>query len=512
MPESLFTEHWRRFFLLPQQDDCITGAISEALFWDDQMGWSLGVIPWRAWRYPFQRAMLLYLSKHCPQKEQVYNLVNTALATAHGDYFSLPLDTDRDALLGTVHSFCSERTAEEISYQIYAIKQNPPFLGSRFLERALQHLSGRRRVRKNAEFVQYLSCFLHFRIINEFLKRCDALFPAEMDVGNKDVIAIATFAILRSVPLEAPHFYTGKRLKADMTKMSPEIYNFWSWQYTYRNEEYQRLRKPLNLYLRQSDIVFANAAISNHKEYQIAYKRVAGEYDLFGMMAPEYDSAVNNTIGKFGYYPAWPINGYTSDFILGRMLSGEFRYWERNTPPPKVAREKELHLCLRNAALCSCANWITQTATDGKRTFEVCAPECIVAVKEQEQNIYQEIVNEERSRIRPESIHRMIGLWLWDYCREHGVKPADAMRALKDRHFPKENPGWDTRTIPEIKNSAKNDDWYSYREKTTETPILYADYQDACRCIEAAKFLPRLRGVKKAVKSKPAKGKTKSSR
>lgn len=50
--EMLFQEHWRRFYDLPQQGDSRTDIVAEALFWNDQIAWSLGIIPWRAWRYP----------------------------------------------------------------------------------------------------------------------------------------------------------------------------------------------------------------------------------------------------------------------------------------------------------------------------------------------------------------------------------------------------------------------------------------------------------------------------
>lgn len=502
--ETLYQEHWRRFFVLPQQAGPIEAAIAEALFWNDQMAWGLGVIPWRAWRRPFQKAMLQYLQTHCPQDAaHAYEVVNTALATAHGDYFSLPVTRDRENLIDTVRSFCSEKAAEHIVRQIHSIRPNPPFLGTAILERLLQSISQKRKVARSAQYIAYLSYFLHFRVLNEFFKQAALSFT---DAKIKDIVALSAFDILLSVPLEAPHFFTEKRLKADPSSMSPEIFNFWSWQYTYRNEEYQKLRMPLVKFYRQSAIVFANIPVANHKEYQTAYARLVGESDILGMMFPEYDAAVNTIIEKFDCYPSWPIAGYTSDFILGRMLSGKFRYWERETPPHKVSREMEFHLCLRNAASCTYEHRITQPATDGKNHFEVCAPECIVAVKEQEQGIYQEAVNQERSRIRPEAIHRMIGLWLWDYCREYDVKPAAAIRALKEKHFPESNPNWNAM---QSSGAEKNADWYDYREKTTATPTLYADYQDACRCIEVAKFLPRLRGVKKESNMRTSQGKKK---
>lgn len=440
--ETLFQEHLRRFYASPQQEDCRLGLVGEALFWNDQLAWSLGIIPWRAWRYPFQKAILQYLQTHCPKDAaRVYDGVNTALATAHGDYFSLPAEQDRENLLETACTVCSEKAAEHIAHQIRSVRPKPPFLGSLVLEKILQRVSKKRRMTRHADNVACLAHLLHFRILNNFFKQAASLFM-EHDAKIKDIVALSSVEILFSVPLEPPHFFTEKRIKGDSSNMSPEIYNFWNWQYTYRNEEYKKLRMPLGKFLRQYAVVFANIPIANHKEYQTAYKRLVSESDTFGMLFPEYDTAVNAIIEKFDRYPSWPIADYTSDFILGRMLTGKFKYWERETPPSMVSREKEFHLCLRNAALCSYENRITQLATDGKNHFEVCAPECIVAVKEQEQKIYQEAVNEERSRIRPEAIHRMIGLWLWDYCREHSVKPAVAMRALEKKHFPEKNPDW----------------------------------------------------------------------
>lgn len=492
--ETLFEEHRRRFYTLPLQEDPRQDIVAEAFFWNDQMAWSLGIIPWHAWRYPFQKAMLQYLETHCPQEaERLYDAVNNALATAHGDYFSLPTEQDRKNLIDTIRTFCSEKIAEHNVRLIHSVKPNPPFLGISALEIFLQHISKKRKHERHAQYVACLSYLLHFRILNEFFRQLTPLVT-EIDTKTKDIIALLTFDILFSISLEAPHFFTEKRVKADPRKMSPEIFNFWTWQYTYRNKEYQKLRTPLEKFFRQSDIVFVNISVQNHKEYQTAYRRLCGEFDIFGMMFPEYDAAMDAITEKFDCYPSWPISDYTSDFILERMLSGKFRYWERETPPTFISKEAKFHLCLRNAALCTNEHRVTQPVTDGKRHFEVCAPECIVAMKEQEQNIYQETVNEERSRIRPEAIHRMIGLWLWDYCQGHNAKPAAAMRALKKKHFPENNPGWSVLRPSEVEKST---DWYDYREKTTATPTLYADYQDACRCIEAAKFLPRQRGVKK---------------
>ena len=301
------------------------------------------------------------------------------------------------------------------------------------------------------------------------------------------------------INLTPPHFFAIDRIKADRNTISPEIYKFWSWQYTYRNEEYQKLRQPLEKFLFKSSQILIPVPIATHTEYCAVFPRTfKGQFGIFEILFPEYDTSIAAVIEKFDHYPAWSISGYTSDFILERMLKGEFRYWERQTPQPKVSREKELILCPRNAALCNRDDRITTVVMDGTTSIVTCAPECIVSMIEQKQNGYQSIINEERHRIRPEAIHRMIGLWLWDYCHEYEVKPAKAMRVLKARHFPEENPEWDASRVDEAKDNPQYVNWYDYRELAVATPALYADYQDACRCIEAAKFLPRQRGMKKA--------------
>ncbi|MDE7372413.1 MAG: hypothetical protein K2N07_11885 [Desulfovibrio sp.] len=290
---------------------------------------------------------------------------------------------------------------------------------------------------------------------------------------------------------------------ADERHISGEIYSFWSWQYTYRNAEYRKLRAVLEPFLQGSDAVsiMPRLPVSNLKEYQT----ITGRLETGGCLAQELfatcNQAIDAMVEKFGYYPAWPIIDYTSDFIVGRMLAGEFRYWERESPPPLVNREEQFQLCPREAAQCTLEGRKVLDVRDGQGVPPLCAAECVAALQQEEQRLYRAALNEERGRIRAEPLHRMLGLWLWDHCQEYGATPAEAMRALEERHFPESNPHWQ----PPETGTGKNLDWYDFRELTTARPTLYADYQDACRCIEAAKFLPRLRGVKKErnpVKSK----------
>jgi len=85
---------------------------------------------------------------------------------------------------------------------------------------------------------------------------------------------------------------------------------------------------------------------------------------------------------------------------------------------------------------CTNENRITKMVTDGIKTWETCVPECLVAMQNQGETAYHKVLNEELPRIRKEGLHRMIGLWLWDYfCNEHGVRATEAIRALKARHI-----------------------------------------------------------------------------
>ena len=233
--------------------------------------------------------------------------------------------------------------------------------------------------------------------------------------------------------------------------------------------------------------------VSNLKEYQTITGRLETGNGLGQELFAVCNQAIDAIVEKFGYFPAWPIVDYTSEFILDRMLSGQFHYWERESPPPLVNHEGRFQLCPRDAARCALERRKTQAASDGKRQLPLCSPDCLAAVQQEEQRLYRTALNEERGRIRAEPLHRMLGLWLWDHCREHATTPVEVMRALEERHFPETNPHWQ----PLECGTGKNLDWYDFRELTIARPTLYADYQDACRCIEAVKFLPRLRGMKK---------------
>lgn len=505
--EAVFQEHWRRFSLSPQADVSAVRRISGALYWNDQLLWSLGVIPWGAWRLPFQAAVLRLLHEALPNDApRLYAAIHTALATAHGDFLSPPTDADKQRLVQRVEQFCEGETAAHLVRQIQAITSRKSFFSNAVLESLLERLSARYRSCLRQRESAYYACLFHFRVLHEALERLEPLLAGENQALRNSVVLICWQALFDAEP-EPIQLFPEKRLLADPRHLSGEIYNFWSWQYTYRNQEYQKLRAALKPFLQGagSISIVPCLPVSNLKEYQtITGCLETGDgpaQELFAVC----NQAIDAIVEKFGYFPAWPIVDYTSEFILERMLSGQFHYWERESPPPLVNHEGQFQLCPRDAARCALEGRKTQTASNGKRQFLLCSPDCLAAVQREEQRLYRAALNEERGRIRAEPLHRMLGLWLWDYCREHAAPPAEAMRALEERHFPQDNPHW----LPPEGGAGKNLDWYDFREVTMTRPTLYADYQDASRCIEAAKFLPRLRGVKKTRNSAKSKAERK---
>ena len=509
--ESLFHEHWRRFFVLPQRSDKTLAVASNALCGSDQLYWSLGIIPWISWRYPFQRAMLHRLKELCKPRTAawLYRLMHTALATTRGDYVTAPSEADKEALRATILAYCSVPVAQNVVALLHTVKAPAPVLGSAALESLWQRYSSERKRRCRASWAEFYSSLLHCRVANDFLR---TLFAFRNVAGKQkliDMIVMHTLYAMRHAHLAQLQDFSSQRITANMENISSIVYNFWSWQYTYRNPEYQKMRQPVEPFVRGAPLEFGMMPVTNINEYEVIYSRPANAPHMLGMLFPEYDVTINNTLEKFGYLPAWPLTDYTSDFILRRMLTGTFAYWEREAPQAHLDKAEYFSGCLRNPELCQHPQRATLSAIVGEATLEICAPECMVRMQEQECTALHGIIKEERARIRQEGIHRMIGLWLWDYCQGHGAKPADAIRALRDRHFPLENPTWDHTKIPELASNPANSDWYAYRERTTDNPVLYADYQDACRCIMAAKVLPRERGTRKDSNHLSLKDKTK---
>lgn len=477
--------------------------VSGAMYWNDQLLWSLGVIPWRSWRLPFQKSVLLLLHEALPgDAPRLYTAINAALATAQGDFLSPPTELGKQNLAQRVSELCKGESAAHLLRQIQAVTPRQAFFGNPVLETLLQRVSSRYRSRLRQRESAYYGCLFHFRVLNVFLERLAPLLAGENQAIRNCVALICWQALFDAEP-EPVQLFPEKRLMADQSHLSGEIYNFWSWQYTYRNPEYRKLRAVLEPILQGSDAVsiMPRLPVSNLKEYQTITGRAEAGAGLAQELFATCNQAIDALVEKFGYYPAWPIVDYTSDFIVGRMLSGQFRYWERESPPPLIDRDALFRLCPRDAARCTLEARKVQEVRDGHGESPICSAECVAAVQQEEQRLYRAALNEERGRIRAEPLHRMLGLWLWDHCQEYGVTPAEAMRALEERHFPESNSHWQ----PTKTGTGKNLDWYDFRELTTARTTLYADYQDACRCIEAAKFLPRLRGVKKErnpVKSK----------
>lgn len=150
-PETVFQEHWRRFFLLPQVDASAVRQVAGALYWNDQLLWSLGVIPWGAWRLPFQKSVLRLLHEALPaDAPRLYTAINTALATVQGDFLSPPTEGGKQSLVQRVEQFCEGETAAHLVRQIQAVTPRQSFFRNAVLESLLKRVSGsyRSRVRQ----------------------------------------------------------------------------------------------------------------------------------------------------------------------------------------------------------------------------------------------------------------------------------------------------------------------------------------------------------------------------
>ncbi len=258
--EALFQEHWRRFFLSPQADSAAVRRISGALYWNDQLLWSLGVIPWGAWRLPFQASILRFLHEALPHDAtRLYTSIHTALATAHGDFLSSPSEMDKQKLVQRVEQFCEGETSVHLVRQIQNITPNQPFFRNAALESMVRRISVKYREKLRQRENAYYACLFHFRVLQAFLERLEPLLSEESQPIRNSVALLSWQALFDADP-EPIQLFSEKRITADMRHISGEIYNFWSWQYTYRNQEYQKLRSALEPFLQGAVRLFSGVA------------------------------------------------------------------------------------------------------------------------------------------------------------------------------------------------------------------------------------------------------------
>lgn len=307
-PEALFQEHWRRFFLSPQADSVAVRRISGALYWNDQLLWSLGVIPWGAWRLPFQASILRFLHEALPRDAvRLYAAIHTALATAQGNFLSPPSEADKQNLIQRVEQFCEGETATHLVRQIQSITPEQPFFRNAALESMLRCISVKYREKLRQRENAYYACLFHFRVLQAFLDRLEPLLSEESQAIRNSVALLSWQALFDAAP-EPIQLFPEKRITADLRHISGEIYNFWSWQYTCRNEEYQKLRAVLEPFLHGSGSISITPCVpvSNLKEYQ----NITGRLETGGCLPPAIRPLTpwwkNSAIFRRG--PSWTIH------------------------------------------------------------------------------------------------------------------------------------------------------------------------------------------------------------
>ncbi len=189
--EALFQEHWRRFFLSPQADVSVVRRISGALYWNDQLLWSLGVIPWGSWRLPFQKSVLRLLHEALPaDAPRLYAAINAGLATAHGDFLSPPCEADKQTFVQRVEELCEGETAAHLARLIQAVTPRQAVFGNAALDALLRRVSGRYRSHLRQRESAYYACLFHFRILDAFLERLAPLFAGENQPTRNSVVLI----------------------------------------------------------------------------------------------------------------------------------------------------------------------------------------------------------------------------------------------------------------------------------------------------------------------------------
>ena len=186
-----------------------------------------------------------------------------------GIFFRPPTEVDKQKLVQRVEQFCEGETAAHLVRLIQAITPRQSFFSNAIFESLLERLFAKYRSslqqRKNA----YYACLFHLRVLDTFLERLGSLLAGESQALRNSVVLICWQALFDADP-EPIQLFPEKRLMADPRHISGEIYNFWSWQYTCRNQEYQKLRAALEPFLQGSGpiSIVPCLPVSNLKEYQ----------------------------------------------------------------------------------------------------------------------------------------------------------------------------------------------------------------------------------------------------
>lgn len=179
---------------------------------------------------------------------------------------------------------------------------------------------------------------------------------------------------------------------------------------------------------------------------------------------------------RFNMLLAWPLPDYDSNVILDRFLSGEFRYWERPTPPcflidnpPRISKSQETKF----EELWAEYQGARDEVYAGDEVEGALYEKTLAAYGSAQYEYGKLYSHEVVQRMRIATRSRAIGIWLWDYVQKQGCTGAQATKALVEK-FP---------DLEDYENSH-----FDRCLRTAEVAIEQAEY------IQTVKRKPKKRG------------------
>lgn len=383
------------------------------------LDWALGILPWT-----FRRPILCILSDHLRDNSDLEPLHRAARDALNFTRFNIRHPAkSKDAI--RLVEFCCDYSG-------------PPQTPDSILAQSdLFHTFEN----DSPDLEEY---YFRYRVLLKVCKNFIALIPNGTPKGSSQrILGILINAFLDhrlSIPLKKARQYD-----LDTHSIGSRAFLFWRWQYVQRNTAYRALQK------RASEILDDN--LIRHKIAQLDLLEVImvpplhpptespSAADLLPHRRSENVAELKQlneeSRNRFNMLVAWPLEDYDSGVILGRILSGEFAYWERPTPPsflldrpPNVSsKNRERFEAIWTEFQQLYGNFFSPINQDANSTPLATAAHYDSLRKFD--NLYShEIV----TRIRPEAEHRAIGLWLWDHVNNHGGSGAEAAKALVSTH------------------------------------------------------------------------------
>ncbi len=479
------TRYHRRFVKLIKPEPEAQQILYQNMYCNIEAALSIGILPWYGWRMQVLKS--IYDAWICNNQscipDYIIDHVNDAMREVSVNAFKYPDIRSIEKLL----EFAKQILFDHEYHNLVNLFESNTTTRFAYVKTSLHKQCD---VNANADQHSaeiYKSC-LHYNcsILLNVLENTVNIF----ELKQEEIRLITYYScecILRE-PLYTPKFNTLCRLGIDDTNKTVAVYDFWSWQYRQRNSGYKNFLLKFSEFVGDSPKWIIVPRYDLFEYYELSHVVIL-EYSPRANAYKTLNALIDECIKRYDYKPTWPIHDYTSDYILHRMISGKFRFYERETPLRMSYCDKNVFACSHNPMDCKRFKNRHVPSSQGVMHIGVCDPECLEKISRIESERLRRIVHKKRPKIRCEGLRRMLGLWIWDYCQAHkGKSVQNAIQAVTATHFPEENPHWKQNEHNESKDGEV---WASYRERLLDERQLYHDYQEACRCVEAGEFLAK---------------------